>query len=183
MSLVITGNPGVGKHTIADEFLKNEDYDLVDINKIAIESNYIVKDEHDIEVDVKKLKKYLKKIIKKKVLVVGHLAPYVLDNTDVGTAIILRKNPYKLMEIYEKRKYDEEKVKENLGSEILGIIAHDAISEFGIEKTFQVDTTEKTPAIIVEKIQNLIQERKNSDEVDWLSEIKQNGDLQTFFDY
>ena len=54
MSLVITGNPGVGKHTIADEFLKNEDYDLVDINKIAIESNYIVKDEHDIEVDVKK---------------------------------------------------------------------------------------------------------------------------------
>ena len=116
-------------------------------------------------------------------LVVGHLAPYVLDNTDVGTAIILRKNPYKLMEIYEKRKYDEEKVKENLGSEILGIIAHDTISEFGNEKTFQVDTTEKTPAIIVEKIQNLIQERKNSDEVDWLSEIKQNGDLQTFFDY
>ena len=183
MSLVITGNPGVGKHTVTDEFLKNEDYDVVDINKIAIESNYTIKGEYGEEVDVKKLKRYLKKLIKKRVLVVGHLAPYVIDKADVDIAIILRKNPYKLVEVYEKRKYAEEKIKENLGSEILGIIAHDTISEFGNEKTFQVDTTEKTPAIIVEKIQNLIQERKNSDEVDWLSEIKQNGDLQTFFDY
>ena len=45
MSLIITGNPGVGKHTIAAEIIKNEDYDMIDINKIAIESNYIEKDE------------------------------------------------------------------------------------------------------------------------------------------
>ena len=67
MSLVITGNPGVGKHTIADEFLKNEDYDLIDINKIAIESNYIEKDEIGIQVDVQNLKKNLNKIITKKI--------------------------------------------------------------------------------------------------------------------
>ena len=183
MSLVITGNPGVGKHTIADEFLKNEDYDLVDINKIAIESNYIVKDEHDIEVDVKKLKKYLKKIIKKKVLVVGHLAPYVLDNADVDTAIILRKNPYKLAEIYQIRKYSNEKAKENLGSEILGIIAHDTISKFGDEKTLQIDNTKLTPQETIKKIQLMIENGNNSDEVDWLSEIKQKNDLEKFFDY
>ena len=43
MSLVITGNPGVGKHTIADEILKTEDYDMLDINKIAIKSNHVKK--------------------------------------------------------------------------------------------------------------------------------------------
>ena len=59
MSLVITGNPGVGKHTIADEFLKNEDYDLVDINKVAIETNHIVEGEYGTEVDVKNLKIHL----------------------------------------------------------------------------------------------------------------------------
>ena len=53
MSLIITGNPGVGKHTIAAEIIKNEDYDMIDINKIAIESNYIEKDEIGVDIHPK----------------------------------------------------------------------------------------------------------------------------------
>ena len=37
MVLVITGSPGVGKHTIANEILHSNDYELLDINKIASE--------------------------------------------------------------------------------------------------------------------------------------------------
>ena len=38
VNLVITGNPGVGKHTIADLFVKqNSSYQIFDINKFAIE--------------------------------------------------------------------------------------------------------------------------------------------------
>ena len=37
VNLVITGNPGVGKHTIADLFVKqNSSYQIFDINKFAI---------------------------------------------------------------------------------------------------------------------------------------------------
>ena len=183
MSLVITGNPGVGKHTIADEFLKNEDYDLIDINKIAIESNCIEKDEIGIQVDVQNLKNDLNKIITKKSLIVGHLAPYVVEKSNIGIVIILRKNPYKLEQVYKERGYSKEKIKENLGSEILGITAHDAISEFGTENTFQIDTTTKTPQEVVEKIQKIIQERDNDDNVDWLLEVNERDDLQKFFDY
>jgi len=183
MSLVITGNPGVGKHTIADEFLKNEDYDLIDINKIAIESNCVEKDEIGIQVDVQNLKNDLNKIITKKSLIVGHLAPYVVEKSNIGIVIILRKNPYKLEQVYKERGYSKEKIKENLGSEILGITAHDAISEFGTENTFQIDTTTKTPQEVVEKIQKIIQERDNDDNVDWLLEVNERDDLQKFFDY
>tara|TARA_B100000929_G_scaffold215389_1_gene172176 strand:- start:4093 stop:4644 length:552 start_codon:yes stop_codon:yes gene_type:complete len=183
MSLIITGNPGVGKHTIADEFLKNEDYDLIDINKIAIESNCIEKDEIGIQVDVQNLKNDLNKIITKKSLIVGHLAPYVVEKSNIGIVIILRKNPYKLEQVYKERGYSKEKIKENLGSEILGITAHDAISEFGTENTFQIDTTTKTPQEVVEKIQKIIQERDNDDNVDWLLEVNERDDLQKFFDY
>ena len=183
MSLVITGNPGVGKHTIADEILKTEDYDILDINKIAIKSNHIEKDEIGIKVDVANLKKHIKKMITKRSLIVGHLAPYVIDQSDVEVAIILRKSPYKLVDVYEQRNYSKEKTKENLGSEILGITAHDAISEFGSEKTFQVDTTNQIMEEITQKIHNIIKEKSSNDEVDWLSEIKQNNDLQKFFDY
>ena len=183
MSLIITGNPGVGKHTIADGIMKSENYDLVDINKIAIKSNHIEKNEIGIEVDVENLNKHLKKIISNRSLIVGHLAPYVVDKSDVDVVIILRKNPYQLAEVYEQRKYSKEKMKENLGSEILGIIAHDSISQFGVEKTFQVNTTKQTPAEIIEKIQSIIEERNGGDEIDWLLEINQNNDLQKFFDY
>lgn len=183
MSLVITGNPGVGKHTIANEIMKNEDYDLLDINKIAIESNNIEKDEISFEVDVENLKKYMKNLLTAKSLIVGHLAPYVIEKSDFNVAIILRKNPYKLAEIYQIRKYSNEKAKENLGSEILGIIAHDTISKFGDEKTLQIDNTKLTPQETIKKIQLMIENGNNSDEVDWLSEIKQKNDLEKFFDY
>ena len=183
MSLIITGNPGVGKHTIAAEIIKNEDYDMIDINKIAIESNYIEKDEIGVEVDVQNLKNDLNKIITKKSLIVGHLAPYVAEKSDVDIVIILRKNPYKLEQVYKERGYSKEKIKENLGSEILGIIAHDAISEFGIENTFQIDTTTKTLQEVVEKIQKIIQQRDSDENIDWLSEVNEKNDLQKFFDY
>jgi adenylate kinase len=183
MSLVITGNPGVGKHTIANEIMKNEDYDLLDINKIAIESNNKEKDEISFEVDVENLKKYMKNLLTSKSLIVGHLAPYVIEKSDFNVAIILRKNPYKLAEIYQIRKYSNEKAKENLGSEILGIIAHDTISKFGDEKTLQIDNTKLTPQETIKKIQLMIENGNNSDEVDWLSEIKQKNDLEKFFDY
>ena len=183
MSLVITGNPGVGKHTIADEILKTEDYDMLDINKIAIKSNHVEKNEVGIEVDVVNLKKHIKKMITKRSLIVGHLAPYVIDQSDVEVIIVLRKSPYKLVDVYEQRNYSKEKMKENLGSEILGIIAHDAISEFGTEKTFQIDITNQTTDETIEKIHSIIKGKSIDDEIDWLSEIKENQDLQKFFDY
>ena len=79
MSLVITGNPGVGKHTIAKKLAKEMNYEILDINKIALESEVFEKNDGVIDVDVDKLKKILKNKISKKTIVVGHLAPYVLS--------------------------------------------------------------------------------------------------------
>ena len=88
MNLIITGNPGVGKHTIADEMMKTGDYDLFDINKIAFESKNIEKDESSVEVDVENLKNHLKNKLSKKSLIVGHLAPYVVNKSDIDLVIV-----------------------------------------------------------------------------------------------
>ena len=63
MVLVITGSPGVGKHTIANEVLHSNDYELLDINKIASEKNFIEYNQDVGEVDVDKFKKSFEKVV------------------------------------------------------------------------------------------------------------------------
>ena len=127
MAIIITGNPGVGKHTVAKSVAKILNYKILDINKLALESGLYEKKDNTIDVDVKKLKNILKKKIKRNSLIVGHLAPYVVSKTQVKKVIILRKNPYKLISVFKKRKYSAKKIIENTGSEVLGVIAYDSI--------------------------------------------------------
>ena len=184
VNLVITGNPGVGKHTIADLFVKqNSSYQIFDINKFAIEKGLGEQTDDGIEVDTKKLKNEIQKLNLEKLLIVGHLAPYVLDESNVEFVIILRKNPYELIKIYEKRKYQNPKIKENSGSEVLGVIANDSITSFGKEKSFEVDATDKTPEVILKRIQDIINNQESGDIVDWLKLIEEKNEMNKFFDY
>ena len=184
VNLVITGNPGVGKHTIADLFVKqNSSYQIFDINKFAIEKGLGEQTDDGIEVDTKKLKNEIQKLNLEKSLIVGHLAPYVLDESNIEYVIILRKNPYELIKIYEKRKYQNQKIKENAGSEVLGVIANDSITSFGKEKSFEVDATDKTPEVILKRIQDIMNNQENGDIVDWLKLIEEKNEMNKFFDY
>ena len=104
LSKVITGNPGVGKHTVAKQIAKRLDLDLIDINKISIQEGVFEESKGTLDVDVGKLEKILGKIITKNSLVVGHLAPYVVSRKQVKIAVVLRRDPYKLISVYGKRK-------------------------------------------------------------------------------
>lgn len=184
LSKVITGNPGVGKHTVAKYIARNLNLDLIDVNKIAIEKGLFIQEKETLDVDTKALQKLLNKMITNNSLVVGHLAPYVLPRKKVKISIVLRKNPYKLASIYKKRKYSRQKTIENLGSEILGITFYDALKKFGPNKTYQIDTSVRTVSEIVKKIKNLfVKGRFQEDYVDWLSLISKKGDLKRFFPY
>ncbi len=193
MSIIITGSPGVGKHTVAKEIERTwKISELIDINKTAIDAGLVEQGQDTLDVDVNKLKKHLEPIVSdiprlhwmgRTGLIVGHLAPYVLDAKSCHPCIVLRKNPYKLLDIYKKRGYTEKKIKDNLGSEILGIITNDAIKNFGQEKTFQVDTTDHTPKELAVRIHDIFYGKDNGDNIDWLPLIQEKNDLKTFFEY
>ena len=183
MSYVITGNPGVGKHTIAKEISKNLQLPIVDINKIALEFGLFEKKDDTNDVDVNKLKNLIKEKISSPGLIVGHLAPYVLSPNQFKKIIVLRKNPHDLVPIYKERKYPKKKIKDNLGSEALGIILHDAVTKFGEEKIIQINVTGKSIEEITKKIIDSINGRIKSDDVDWLSSIVEENELKEFFAY
>ena len=181
---IIAGNPGTGKHAVAHIVAKKIGLDIIDINKIAIDKKIFEKRNGILDVDVHKLKKILDKKTSNKSLLVGHLAPYVVSRDRVEIAAVLRRSPYELELVYKKRKYNKEKLFENLGSEILGITSYDTIKNVGKNKTVQFDTTKKSIVAISKKIELLFQEHKvKGDDVDWLSLVLKKGDLQRFFPY
>ncbi len=180
MSIVITGNPGVGKHTITQEIAEKLELSIIDINSIARDAGLFEKNKDANDVDTEKLEKILEKKISGKNVIVGHLAPYVLDKNIVKIVIVLRRSPYDLISVYKERKYSDKKSTENLGSEILGIIAHDAMSKFQ-EKTFQINISDKSIQEVVEKAMTLISSNIGNEEVDWLDLVTKNNDLRKFF--
>jgi len=180
MSIVITGNPGVGKHTITQQIAEIMKLSIIDINKIAKDSGLFEQDDDTNDVDTEELEKILKQKTSDKDIIVGHLAPYVLEKNQVKIMIVLRRSPYDLIPVYNDRKYSEKKIRENTGSEILGIIANDAISRFQ-EKTFQVNVSGKTISEVVKNTMSVITKSEGNEEVDWLELVRTNNDLGKFF--
>ena len=180
MSIVITGNPGVGKHTITKKISEILNFPIVDINIVAKDLGLFEKDENTNDVDTQKLAKILEKQKLNENIIVGHLAPYVLEKNQVKIIIILRRNPYDLELVYKERNYSEIKIKENVGSEILGIITHDTIEKFE-EKVFQVNVSQKNIQTVVDEVLEIISKEEGGEVVDWLNLVTKNNDLEKFF--
>ena len=185
--LVITGNPGVGKHTCAKlvaEKLKG--FKIFDINKMAIDNDAILKD--GVNINIKKVKTLIQNTIeanRKGLIFVGHLAPYVLNPAKISKAIVLRRSPYELVSVFRKRNYSVEKARENIASEILGILLYDSVISFGKGKIAEVDVTGEAPSQTADRIIAILinKSRPHVGTVDWLSLVKANGDLQRFLEY
>ncbi len=180
MSIVITGNPGVGKHTISKEVAKNLELNILDINKIAKDEGLFEKNQDTNDIDTKKLGKIFSEKNLEKSVIVGHLAPYILDLQQVKIMIVLRRNPYDLITVYKDRGYTDKKSIENTGSEVLGIITHDAKSKFQ-NKVFQVNSSGKSIEDVVKKVMSIISSNKGNEKVDWLDLVTKNNDLKKFF--
>lgn len=187
--LVITGSPGVGKHTSARLVAKRfQGSKIIDINKLALANNAILEGKAGTSIDIKKVSRLIEqeaKINTKDLIFVGHLAPYVINPEDVSIAIVLRRSPYELISVFQKRHYSPEKARENIASEILGITLYDSLTAFGRDKIAEVDTTGETPSQTLDKIVSLLQQklRPQFGCIDWLSLVYKNNDLQRFLEY
>jgi adenylate kinase len=190
--VVITGNPGVGKHTCA-KFVSEKlgKAKIIDINRVILGNNAMASPTSSVnglgEIDVKKTKELMLEEIKKAkdVVIVGHLAPYVLKKTGIDLVAVLRRSPYQLAKIFRERKYTPKKMRDNLAAEILGITLYDSLERFGKERVAELNATGKTPQNIAEDVVSKLQKksRKQIGIIDWLSLVYERGDAQKFLEY
>ena len=202
MRLVITGSPGVGKHTTAELVAKRlQEASIVDINRIVLDNNAVCEknventdqndstNQHGIDIDVYKTTQLLTEEIKSKqnVLIVGHLAPYVLKAVNVDLVVVLRRSPYQLRDVLHARRYTLNKINENISCEILGVTLYDALDTFGKRKVIELDTSTRSPNNCADEIVSLLQNKAKRKRfvgaVDWLSLVYENGDTRKFFAY
>jgi len=182
MSIVITGNPGVGKHTIADKIKDVIGIPILDINEFAKECGLLEKKEDAHDVDVEKLAKKILEKITTPHIIVGHLAPYSVSDIPIKAVILLRRNPKELASVYKQRGYDEKKTKDNLGSEILGIIANDTMNNMKNQKIIQIDVSGKDVSYVVQIVLDAVNGKQESQQIDWLGSLK-DSELKDYFSY
>ncbi|MDD5133534.1 MAG: AAA family ATPase [Candidatus Nanoarchaeia archaeon] len=140
--IIISGSVATGKTTLAKKLVKKLKADYISIKDFAIENKlgfYNKKKEY--EIDVEKLNKKLIEVIKKtkkNLIIDGHLS-HLLPSKYVDLCIITKCDLKELKKRLLKRKYSQEKIRENLDVEIFDVCLVEA-SELG-HKIKIIDTS------------------------------------------
>jgi adenylate kinase len=189
LKIILSGTPGVGKHTIATTLSSLFDkVTIVDINKIILSEDLLIPSQRgNHDVDIQKSLDFLTLLLSKKEyqdsIIVGHLAPYVIDPLLVDLAVILRRSPYELIKIYEDRSYSQTKISDNIVAEILGIISYDALKNFEFSKLSELEiATGVLPSLSAQKIVNMYIDKKQRSfgNIDWLPLIQNDPEMLKF---
>ena len=149
MIIALTGTPGCGKTTISKKLSKK--YEIIDLNKM-IKSKKLY-DSYDRKrktyvVDVKKIDKYVKGL-KGDVIIDSHLS-HLLNHIDL--VIVLRCKPSILEKRLKNKKWNKEKIRENIEAEMIGLISWEARQRY--KKVFDVDTSKSSGIRTIERIIN-----------------------------
>ena len=178
MIIALTGTPGTGKTSVSN-ILQENDFEVVDLNKIAISNNFLIGEDEERDskiVDVDTSNGYINENYKEKdiVFIDGHLS-HLLKSVD--KVIILRCHPDELRKRLSQKRWKKSKVKENIEAEILDIILCEAVDVHPEKNVFEIDTTNldinSVSELIMEIINNNFEHMKkhNIGNIDWSEEI------------
>jgi adenylate kinase len=140
--------------------------------------------ENSLEVDVRAASHALKREFNKgeNLVIVGHLAPYLLRSSQVNFVAILRKYPKYLVQVYKKRKYSISKMRENITCEILGTCSYDVLRQFDRAKIAEFDTSTRSTSEMVRVILQGLKtnSRRSFGIIDWISKLENEPEILDF---
>ncbi|MCD6461331.1 MAG: adenylate kinase family protein [Thermoplasmata archaeon] len=154
MDVAITGTPGTGKSSLA-RVLRERGYTVLSVRELALETGTAIQGEGDeLEVDINSLAAMMfgrTAGLGDPVFIEGHLSHLL----PVDMAVVLRSPPSLIGERLKARGYSEEKVRENMEAEAVGVCLVEAV-EAGLT-VCEIDSSkyglEELAAVVVELVE------------------------------
>jgi adenylate kinase len=194
--LIVSGTPGTGKTTVSKNLLNYFKAKVISLNELAISEKLILN--YDIEretsvINEKKLVNCVIKLIERynkldlEFLIIESHFSDIVPGQYIDYVIILRCDPDELCIRLKERGYKNEKIRENVQSEILGNSANYFLNKQLNKPIMEIDTTNKSIDVITKTIIGILMGKVDVTEyiigkIDWLEKISQEDRLQVFFD-
>lgn len=135
--------------------------------------------------DTVKLKKRVLGIMavtRKTIIIDGHYGSAVVPKDQVTKVFVLRCHPEELRKRMEEKGFQGAKLKENLAAEILDVCLMEAVTNVGISKVCEVNTTGKTFDAVVGGIISILKKKSHCTLgiVDWLGQLEMEKSLDQY---
>ena len=137
MKIAISGSVGVGKTTVATLLSKKLNYELIHLNEIA--KNFKINEVKELQTfdfDIKKCIEYIESNYNLENIIFESHFSHLLSPKFIDVMIIINRDLKDLKLEYEKRKYNEQKIKDNLECETFNLSFYEAEEEGFEENQF-----------------------------------------------
>ncbi|MFQ5800524.1 MAG: adenylate kinase family protein [Candidatus Hydrothermarchaeales archaeon] len=165
--ILLTGTPGTGKSTVAKVLSSSTGFKLISINDV-VEEDYLYLEEDSRVVDLNKLPKKVRRMIRGDCIIEGHLAHLLGIG---GMVIVLRTHPKELKKRLEKKGFSKKKLEENLEAEALDVCLIESVERY--ETVYEIDTTGKEAEYVAGCITRILSgdgEEFSPGKISWLEE-------------
>jgi len=186
--IVITGTPGVGKTASAKALTSRLNATYIGINELVIDENLVAELDEDrgtVVADMARLSERVDELLDhadRDQVIEGHYAHDVVRTGRATHVFVLRRHPDELRTILANRGYNEDKIHENVNSEILDVCLTEAIARHDVERVDEIDTSSVTIEETIESMLSVLDGGRKPaiGKVDWLGQLEEAGRLDEY---
>jgi len=194
--IIISGTPGCGKTSVANEFSKLKDAKIMSLNELAVSDDFSFEYDKERKTYIVDFKIFLPYILKKikilkvnnpKFLIIESHFSDIIPKKYIDYIFILRCDPDELAKRLKKKNFDLNKITENVQSEILGNCVNYFVQKKLKKTIYEIDTTNLNIESVAKTINDIILEKLDVEKyylgkIDWLEKLFQEDRLVEFFD-
>jgi len=143
--IAVSGTPGTGKTVFSRALAKKLNAKLIDLHELIERKKIYTLDPDGTKVadPLQMCREFTREIktVRGSIIVEGLLA-HLLPKRALTHVVVLRTRPSILEQRLRARKYTKAKIRDNVEAEALDIILWEAVEKHGMNKVYEIDTTD-----------------------------------------